>query len=155
MKKLTAAEKKVSVIIQKDLTVTRSPFETVADLCGMTEDEILRIIRQLRQNGFIRKFGAILRHQKAGYRENALVIWSVPQEKIEKTGNAFTSFPFVSHCYQREPAFMMQYNIFTMIHSGEKNISSLISEMAKTAGTDNYLILHSIQEYKKSSPEYF
>jgi siroheme decarboxylase len=155
MKNLTAAEKKVCVMIQKDLTVTRSPFETVADVCEMTEDEILRMIQQLRQNGFIRKFGAILRHQKAGYRENALVIWSVPQEKIEKTGNALASFPFVSHCYQREPAFMMQYNIFTMIHSGEKNISSLINEMSEAAGIDKYLILKSIKEYKKSSPEYF
>ena len=155
MNKLTAEQKIVARLIQKDISVTQFPFKNIADLCELPEEEILSITKQLRKDGYVRKFGAILHHQKAGYKENALVVWAVPQEQTQKTGNAFASFSFVSHCYEREPAFMKKYNLFTMIHSGEKNISTLINEMVNATGIKDYLMLKSIKEYKKISPEYF
>jgi siroheme decarboxylase len=155
MKKLTLEQKKIARLIQRDIVVTQFPFKDIAGLCELTEEEILRATKQLRKDGYVRKFGAILRHQKAGYKENALVVWAVPQGQTQKTGNAFASFSFVSHCYEREPAFMKKYNLFTMIHSGEKNISALINEMVNATEIKDYLILESVQEYKKTSPEYF
>ena len=103
----------------------------------------------------MRKFGAILRHQKTGYGKNALVVWSVPADQIEKAGKIFASFPFVSHCYERNPAFGKKYNLFTMLHSKNENILSMIKDMATATNIHDYLILESIQEYKKTSPEYF
>ena len=79
----------------------------------------------------------------------------MPADQIEKAGKIFASFLFVSHCYERNPAFREKYNIFTMLHSKDKNILSLINDMATATGINDYLILESIQEYKKKSPEYF
>jgi hypothetical protein len=42
-----------------------------------------------------------------------------------------------------------------MLHSGDKDISSLINEMVNATEIKNYLILDSVKEYKKTSPEYF
>ena len=84
-----------------------------------------------------------------------LVVWSVPAQQTEKAGNIFASFPFISHCYEREPAFMDKYNIFTMLHSGGRSISSLIKDMVNATEIKDYLILKSVKEYKKTSPEYF
>lgn len=155
MENLTLKQKKIATFIQKDIPVHRFPFKKIGRLCASTDKEILDTTRQLFEKGFIRKFGAILRHQKAGYKENALVVWSVSTLETEKAGNIFASFPFISHCYQREPAFLDQYNIFTMLHSGGRSISSLIKEMVTATGINNYLILKSVKEYKKTSPEYF
>jgi len=155
MNKLTAKQKKVARLIQKDILVTQFPFKSITGLCELPEEEIRSITKQLRKDGYVRKFGAILRHQKAGYKDNALVVWAVPYEQTEKTGKVFASFPFVSHCYEREPAFMKKYNVFTMLHSSEKNISALINEMVDATEIKDYLILKSIKEYKKTSPEYF
>jgi len=141
MKNLSVKQKKVASLIQKDIAVQKFPFKKIASLCGLAEENVLEITGQLLEKGLIRKFGAVLRHQKAGYKKNALVVWSVPAQQTEEAGNIFVSFPFVSHCYERKPAFMNKYNIFTMLHSGDKDISSLINEMVNATEIKNYLIL--------------
>ena len=152
---LTVNQKKVARVIQKDIAVIRFPFNETGNICGLTNEDVLDATKQLLKKGFIRKFGAILRHQKAGYGKNALVVWSVPADQIEKAGKIFASFLFVSHCYERKPAFREKYNIFTMLHSKDKNILSMIKDMATATDINDYIILESIQEYKKISPEYF
>ncbi|MGA2780362.1 MAG: Lrp/AsnC family transcriptional regulator [Smithella sp.] len=155
MKKLNSEEKKIACLIQCDIPLVKSPFEEMGASCGIPAAKIVNISQSFFEKGIMRKFGAILRHQKAGYKKNALVIWSVPAEQTEKVGKIFSSFSFISHCYERKPAFMKNYNIFTMFHSKDKNILSLINDMSTATGINNYLILESIQEYKKISPEYF
>ncbi|MGP8003296.1 MAG: Lrp/AsnC family transcriptional regulator [Smithella sp.] len=155
MESLTSKQKKVARLIQKDIPVMTFPFEETGKLCELTGVEVLDTINELLKKGFIRKFGAILRHQKAGYKKNALVVWSAPAGQIQKAGEIFASFSFISHCYERKPAFRKKYNIFTMLHSKDENISSLIHEAAAATGIHDYLILESVQEYKKTSPEYF
>ena len=152
---LTVKQKKVACVIQKDIAVMRFPFNELGNLYGLTNEDVLDTTKQLFKKGFIRKYGAILRHQKAGYKKNALVVWSVPADQIEKAGKIFASFLFVSHCYERNPAFRKKYNIFTMLHSKDENILSLIKNMATATDINDYIILESIQEYKKISPEYF
>ncbi len=155
MRILTIRQKEIARLIQKDIPVDKFPFRKIAERCAIHEKDVLKKIKQLLAKGFIRRFGAILRHQKTGYTDNALVVWSVNSDAIEKTGNIFASFPFISHCYQREPAFMGQYNLFTMLHAGGRNISSLIKDMVMASNIKDYLILKSEKEYKKTSPEYF
>ncbi len=155
MKKLTVKQKKVSGVMQKDMAVTRFPFNQLGNLCGLTNEDVLDTIKQLFKKGFIRRYGAILHHQKAGYEKNALVVWSVPAEKTEKAGKMFASFPFISHCYERKPPFREKYNFFTMLHSKNENILSLMKDVAIVTSINDYLILESVQEYKKTSPEYF
>jgi DNA-binding Lrp family transcriptional regulator len=155
MEKLNNEEKKVARLIQGDVPLVSSPFDEIGESCGLTTDKILNISQSFLKKGIMRKFGAILRHQKTGYGKNALVAWSVPADQIEKAGNIFASFFFVSHCYERKPAFSKKYNIFTMLHSKDKNILSMIKEMAMATDINDYIILESLQEYKKTSPEYF
>ena len=155
MKNLTIKQKKIARLIQKDIALQKFPFKKISRICALTEAEVLEITRQIMEKGFIRKFSAVLHHQKAGYKDNALVVWSVPNQQIEKAGNIFASFPFISHCYQRKPVFMDKYNVFTMLHSGGRSISSMIKEMVNVTGIKDYLILKSVKEYKKTSPEYF
>lgn len=155
MEKLNNEKKKVAHFIQRDIPLVSSPFEEIGSSCGLTADEIVKISQSFLEKGIMRKFGAILRHQKTGYGKNALVAWSAPADQIEKVGKIFASFVFVSHCYERNPAFKNKYNIFTMLHSQNTNIFSLVNDMAAATDIHDYLILESIQEYKKTSPEYF
>ena len=155
MEKLTLKQIKVARIIQKDIAVVSSPFEETGSACSLTAKEVLDTTKELLGKGFIRKFGAILRHQKIGYGKNALVVWSVPVDQIEKAGEIFASFPFISHCYERKPAFQTKYNLFTMLHTRGEDTSDLVNNMAASTGINDYLILESLKEYKKISPEYF
>lgn len=155
MEKLNNEKKKVARFIQGDIPLVSSPFDEIGSSCGLTADKILNISQSFLKSGVMRKFGAILRHQKTGYGKNALVAWSAPADQIEKAGKIFASFSFVSHCYERKPAFRKKYSIFTMLHSQNTNILSLVKDMAIATDINDYIILESIQEYKKISPEYF
>ena len=155
MEKINDEKKIVARFIQGDIPLVSSPFDEIGASCGLTADKIVNISQSFLEKGIMRKFGAILRHQKTGYVKNALVAWSAPADQIEKAGNIFASFFFVSHCYERKPAFREKYNIFTMLHSKDKNILSVIKKMAMATDINDYIILESIQEYKKTSPEYF
>lgn len=151
----TTKQKKIARLIQKDIPVQPFPFQVMSKHRGVTEKEILDTTRRLMEDGLIRKFGAILRHQKAGYKNNALILWSVPDDRIDHAGNVFASFPYISHCYERRPSFLNKYNLFTMLHSDGRSYSSLIKDMVRVSGIKDYLILKSHKEYKKTSPEYF
>jgi len=155
MEKLTVKQNKVACLIQHDIKVVSSPFVEIGNACGLSASEVLNTTKELLKKGFIRKFCAILRHQQAGYKNNALVVWSVPPDQVEKTGRVLSASRSVSHCYERKPAFQGKYNIFTMLHSQDEKISSLVKDIATAIGIHDYLILESIQEYKKKSPEYF
>ena len=142
-------------ILQSDIPLVMKPFTQIADACGLESDALITWLKELSQQGAIRKFGAILRHQKAGYGKNALVMWAIRIDAVENTGKLFAGLPFISHCYERSPAFENKYNLFTMLHAQDDDISSMLSTMSELAGSNDFLILESLHEYKKTSPEYF
>jgi len=155
MEKLTARQKKIARRIQQDLHIGPDPFQAVARDCRLTSTEVLSVIRTWIGKKIIRRFGAIVGHRRAGLVKNALVVWSVPDSVMEKTGKAFAAYPFISHCYERKPAFEGKYNCFTMIHSSADDLSSLVKSVSLATGIADYLILETLEEYKKTSPEYF
>ena len=141
--------------IQRDLAVTRHPYRVIAERTGIPEEEVLRIIQQMVERGLIRKFGAIVRHREAGFTENAMVVWAVPEGRCEQVGRFLSAIPEITHCYERSPAFEGKYNIFSMIHMRNHEIKKKIEDLSIAAGIKDYRILTSEEEFKKSSMEYF
>lgn len=148
-------ECKIGEAVQGDIPITRKPYEQTGRGIGLTEKEVIESIRALLQQGIVRKFGAILRHQKAGFSRNAMIIWAVPDEEAEKTGRIFSSFKEVTHCYERTPAFEGKYNLFTMAHFRDEDLEGGIRKLALAAGIMDYRILESLEEFKKTSMTYF
>ena len=97
-------DKKVIGLIQGDLPLNERPFAELAERAGLSEEAFLERIRPLEERGVIRRFGATLRHQEAGFNSNAMVAWRVPEERIEAVGEAMAGFRAVTHCYRRDPA---------------------------------------------------
>jgi len=155
MQTFSKQETKAAQILQKDIPLESKPFSSIAGICGLTDAELMIWMKKLSDEGIIRKFGAILRHQKAGYSRNALVMWAVPPDAIEFAGRTFASLSFISHCYERTPAFQGRYTLYTMLHAQDERLATLIHQMSFAIQCDDFLILESRHEYKKSSPEYF
>lgn len=152
---LTDEERIIGRLIQRDIAMTRRPYQEIADQTGMTEQEVLNGIRQMRERGLIRKFGAVVRHREAGFTGNAMVVWAVPEDRCEQVGQVLSSFPEITHCYERSPAFEGKYNLFSMIHLRQQDIEEKIEAISAATGIQDYLILTSEEEFKKSSMEYF
>ena len=149
-------DKRIIQLIQGDLPLDSRPFETMAEQIGITEEEMVERIKVLKEEGIIRRFGATLRHQEAGFSSNAMVAWVVPEERIEEVGKIMAGFRQVTHCYHRRPQKDLKFNLYTMVHGKDREACHLIAEkMSARAGIEDYVLLFSEKEYKKTSMAYF
>jgi DNA-binding Lrp family transcriptional regulator len=153
---LTELEKKIIASIQEDLAVTERPFLEISKSVKVPEEVILDTLKALCTKGVIRRFGATIRHQKSGFEANAMAAWRVDEERIDSIGELMASFKEVSHCYRRNPTDEWPYNLYTMIHaSDEESCKATARKMARKASLDNYTLLFSRRELKKTSMKYF
>ncbi len=153
---ITEKDKKIISLIQGDIPLDTRPFAIMAEQAGMEEEEFINGINDLRKRGVLRRFGATLRHQEAGFHSNAMVAWTVPEEEVEKAGTILSSFREVSHCYNRIPQKDWPYNLYTMIHgSSRKECRQIAKKMSMVSGIRDYNLLFSEKEFKKTSMEYF
>jgi len=153
---LTELEKKIVTAVQKDLSISRRPYLEMAETAGISEETFLETLAALCDKGIIRRFGATLRHQRSGFRANAMVAWRVDEARIDEVGRTLAAFRQVSHCYRRNPAGDWPYNLYTMIHAEDENAcrETALAMAEKTCIAD-YTLLFSRRELKKISMEYF
>ena len=153
---LTEIEKKIIASIQEDMPVTARPYLEISKKLEISEDTLLENLQNLCNRGFIRRFGATLRHQKTGFTANAMAAWQVDEERIDEVGNKMASFKQVSHCYRRNPTESWPYNLYTMIHAADKAACRQTArKMSRAASVEKYALLFSRKELKKTSMVYF
>lgn len=153
---LTELEKKVISSIQGDMPVTKNPYGQLAETIGITEDEFLETLQGLSEQGIIRRFGATLRHQKSGFKANAMIAWQADEDKVEDIGSTMAGFKEVSHCYRRNPASDWPYNLYTMVHAkSEEECYETARQISSKTGVEKYSLLFSKKELKKTSMKYF
>jgi len=150
-------EREINLIkqIQDDISLCIRPFKEIADKIDVLEKDIIKKINEWEKTGVIRRFGAILRHKKVGFKFNAMGAWIVPEEKADELGMIMASFKEVSHCYERPTYPGWPYNLFTMIHGkSRKDCEEVADNISKVTGIDNYRLLYSTKEFKKVSVNY-
>ena len=149
-------EKSIIRELTGDLPVTSQPFAPIARQLGISQRRLLNIVKRLKDEGYIRRFGATLRHRNSGFSANAMVVWKIPDEKINEVGQVMASFNEVTHCYHRRPEGNWNYNLFTMIHgAGEEACHSLAEKISRATGIVDYKLLFSQRELKKTTMRYF
>ena len=122
----------------------------------MSEENLLSKIQDFVDKGYIRRFGATLRHRRVGINANAMSVWAVPDDQIERVGKTIASFKEVTHCYQRDPMPGSEYNLYTMIHAKtKKECLRIVKRISDRTGITDYKLLFSTEEFKKTSMEYF
>jgi DNA-binding Lrp family transcriptional regulator len=153
---LTEIEKKIIASIQEDMEIAERPYLAISEKLGISETELLDRLKDLSQRGVIRRFGATLRHQRAGFSANAMVAWMVDEDRIEEVGQKMASFDQVSHCYRRNPTADWPYNLYTMVHAdSEQACRETARKMSRATSVKDYTLLFSREELKKTSMVYF
>ncbi|HUW84673.1 MAG TPA: Lrp/AsnC family transcriptional regulator [Phycisphaerae bacterium] len=142
--------------LQNDLPIQAEPFETAARQVGVGVDELLSAASRLLGGGTMRRFAAVLRHDRAGFDANVLAAWQVPQDRTDPIGPALGAFSSVSHCYLRPTYPDWPYNVLTMIHGqSRQECLDIIQAMARSTGLDAPAQLWSVKQYKKQRLRYF
>ena len=142
--------------------VDPEPFATAASCIAVeTHDSnideqcVLTRLRELKEIGAIRRFGALVAHRKMGFAFNGMTVWDVPADRADAVGKAFAAQPFVSHCYARPRSDIWPYNLYAMVHArSESELDERVRILEREAGMAGEVLV-STREYKKTSMRYF
>lgn len=114
-------ERQLISVLQQGLPLVSHPYETIAREINSTEDEVINYIKLMQEKGDIKRFGLVVRHRKLGYKENAMVVWDIPEEHVDSLGQCFGQFDFVTLSYRRPRQLPdWPYNLFCMIHGQDR-----------------------------------
>jgi DNA-binding Lrp family transcriptional regulator len=143
-------------VVQEDLPLVERPFAAQAAQIGCDEATVLELLASFKERKLMRRFAAVMNHRSAGFKANAMGVWAVPDDRLEELGPKMASFALVSHCYRRPTYDDWPYSIFTMVHGkNAKECEATIAAVRAETGIDDYALLWSIKEYKKTRVRYF
>ncbi len=98
---MTQDETRILAEIQENFPLSKRPFQEIAGRLGLSEDEVITAIKNLRNSGRIRKLGAVINPKNIGY-VSILAAASVSEDKIDPAADIINAYPGVTHNYIRE-----------------------------------------------------
>jgi len=143
-------------VVQEDLPLVEQPFAAQGDRIGCAEDDVLTMLASFKQRKLMRRFAAVMNHRHAGFKANAMGVWAVPDDRLAEIGPRMAGFALVSHCYRRPTYEDWPYSVFTMVHGkNARECEQTIAAIRDETGIDEYALLWSVKEYKKTRVRYF
>lgn len=137
-------DKKIINRIQSDFPITPRPFKSVAKDLGLTEEEVIERIRQLKEKGIIRRIGGNFVPEKLGF-VSTLCAAKVPEDRIDLFAAAVNRYSGVTHNYQRDNEFNIW---FTFIAPSMEEITENLKEIARQTGVNEIINLPATKVYK-------
>ena len=137
-------DKKILNFLQKEFPLEERPFRIVAQKCGIREEEALSRIQKMKDNGIIRRIGAVFDGAKLG-RVSTLCAARVPQDKLEKFVNTVNVSKGVTHNYLRDN----EYNVwFTLNAATTKEVESFLADLKEKTGISDILDMRAVRTFK-------
>jgi DNA-binding Lrp family transcriptional regulator len=157
---LTDRERETIRLLQHDLPLEPFPFARLisTDAGGLDEDSFLEHSRALREKRVLRRYCAVMRHNKAGFISNAMTVWKLGGETdLDRIARIFYARPSISHLYLRSAyPGEWEYPLFAMIHArSDGELDEIIRGLARESGLGEYQVLLSLREFKKERVTYF
>jgi DNA-binding Lrp family transcriptional regulator len=141
---------------QTDMATVEEPYAVIAKELGWDVERVFAHGRRMIEQGFLRRFAAIINHRTAGFNANGMAVWHVPEERILEFGQFVAGYRNVSHCYQRPTYPDWPYNVFSMLHQPKvADVEETAAAISRETGVDDYRVLYSSTEFKKIRLPYF
>jgi len=137
-------DKKLLNLIQNEIPIDKRPFKILGEKLFLTENEVLKRVNNLKNEGIIRRIGGIFNSRKMGYA-STLCAAKVPENKIEEVSACINEYHEVTHNYIREDEYNMW---FTVITYSEENLNNILEEIKRKTALNEIMSLPSIKLFK-------
>ncbi|MFP3217118.1 AsnC family transcriptional regulator [Acidianus sp.] len=148
----TAEELGISKELLKALSVplpiTKRPFKELAEKFNMTEDQLIDLIKELKDKHVVKDYGATLNGEKVGIKENAMLL--IDTEDIEKAcENIALHINEATHIVLRESNKPWDYLCYCMLHGKDKQvIFNAVKKVIGETDAKSYMLLFSLENLK-------
>ena len=155
---ITAEDRALIKYVERGLPIVSRPYAEIAKQLDSSEQEVISRLQHLFDNGAIKRYGVVVRHRELGYTANGMVVWDVPDEKVEELGICIGKYACVTLSYRRPRRLPdWPYNLFTMVHgSNREEVSKKVEEIVQSCGLQdiNHNILFSTRRFKQRGASY-
>jgi DNA-binding Lrp family transcriptional regulator len=155
---LDARDYALIAAIQDGLPLVARPYAAIGAAIDLEENEVLRRLERLLNQDVIKRFGVVVRHHELGFRANAMVVWNIPDARIDEFGRCVGASGLVNLCYQRPRRLPdWPYNLFCMIHGKDRDaVLERLDQLRDQCGLSGfeYEILFSKQRFKQTGARY-
>ena len=118
---LSPTREKLVSALQDGLPLSPRPYRALGESIGLDERDVIDGIDEMLRDGVIKRFGVIVRHRELGIAANAMVVFDVADDDVDRVGEWLGAQDCVTLCYRRprrRPRW--PYNLFCMIHGRER-----------------------------------
>lgn len=130
--------------IQSDFPLSLRPYKEVGDRLQMSERDVIRRIRRLKESGIIRRIGGNFQSSRLNFT-STLCAAKVPEEKIKQFVEVVNRYPGVTHNYLRNH----NYNIwFTFIAQDMDDIDKALTDISEVTGVTEIRNLPAVRMFK-------
>ncbi|QLG61475.1 siroheme decarboxylase subunit beta [Halorarum salinum] len=143
--------------IQDGFPLSATPYRDVAGAVDADVDDVLAAVERLRERGCIKRIGCVVNHLVTGFRNNCMVVWDVPDDRLDELGERAGELPYVTLCYHRprRPEQGWEYNLFTMVHGREAEaVDAKVDELAADYLPFEHERLYSTETLKQTGARY-
>ena len=130
--------------IQSDFPLTPRPYRTIGQQLELSENEVIKRVRRMKDTGIIRRIGGNFTPHALGF-VSTLCAAKVPPHKISQFAKAVNRYPGVTHNYRRDNAFNVW---FTFIAPSMEEIEANLNQIAADTGVTDILNLPATDVFK-------
>jgi DNA-binding Lrp family transcriptional regulator len=136
---LTSADYALAAALESGLPLAPRPYAQVGAACGMDEAAVLAGLARLLLLGAMRRLGVVVRHRELGFGANAMVVWDVPDARVDAVGRMLSGQDAVTLCYRRPRRLPdWPYNLFSMLHGQDRDtVLAELERMRAELGLDD------------------
>lgn len=155
---LSAEDRALIRLVEHGLPIVSRPYADLAKQLGTTEQDVISRLQRLIDNGAIKRYGVVVRHKELGYTANGMVVWDIPDDRVDEMGTCIGKYDCVTLSYRRPRRLPdWSYNLFTMVHgSNREEVTRKVAEIVDSCGLQNieHTILFSTRRFKQRGASY-
>jgi DNA-binding Lrp family transcriptional regulator len=141
-----AADLKLLELVQVAIPITERPFGDLANQLGVSEQEVLGRIQDLKTAKVIRQISAIFDTRSLGY-ESSLVAARVDSSRADDAATIISQHPGVSHNYLRSHSFNLWYTIAVSPLS-RLGLEKTVALLHQQSGAESTRLLPTLKLFK-------
>jgi len=133
-------------LIQKEFPLSKRPFKDLGDKLSISEDDVLNILKEEKENSIIRQISPIFDTKRLGYK-SSLVAFMVDEKDIDEAVKIINSHPGISHNYERNHDFNIWFTIAVPPDS-KLGLEKTVELLAKLTNAKDHILLPTLKMFK-------
>ena len=115
--------------VQNDFPLCDRPYLDIGRRLGLSEEETIERLRQLRADGLLRRTGAVLSYAHLGMSGILAAVRLAEGADPDRVGTRINDFPEVTHNYLREGEYKVWFTIIAPDRDRQQDILDTVAAL--------------------------